>query len=220
MAPTFTDILRTAVATLQAAHPERLGEIARAHAAIIEGHVVRVDDANGKVLSRNGHTWYNVNGVCNCEAASFGKPCRHLSAWKLFRHVERQYDALQVPAPAPQEPPAETPAGIDPRFITYLHGKPFVRYAGLLALAHDKGLVSLKARLTSVSETLALADAEAVFADGRTFVDAADATPANVPPHIRPHFPRMALTRAKARCLRDALNIGICTLEELGEDAA
>ncbi len=108
-------------------------------------------------------------------------------------------------------------SGIDPRFLTYLHGKPFVRYTGLLALAHEHGLVSLKARFTSVTPELALAEAEATFADGKTFGECADSTPTNVPPHIRPHFPRMALTRAKARCLRDALNITLCALEELGE---
>ena len=39
--------------------------------------------------------------------------------------------------------------------------------------------------------------------------------PQNVPQHIRPHYPRMALTRAKARVLRDALNISITALEEV-----
>ncbi len=119
---------------------------------------------------------------------------------------------------APTDTPVEPQHGLDPRFITYLHGKPFLRYAGLLALAHERGLVSLKARFISVTAELALAEAEAVFADGKTFSECSDSTPGNVPPHIRPHFPRMALTRCKARVLRDALNIGsIVALEELGE---
>lgn len=49
------------------------------------------------------------------------------------------------------------------------------------------------------------------------FSEAADATPANVAPRVKAHFPRMALTRAKARALRDALNMGMCSLEELSE---
>src|SRR4029434_334352 len=32
---------------------------------------------------------------------------------------------------------------------------------------------------------------------------------------VRTHFARLALTRAKARALRDALNIGICAVEKL-----
>jgi len=37
--------------------------------------------------------------------------------------------------------------------------------------------------------------------DGRTFEESADATPANVNAKVRVHYPRMALTRAKARAL-------------------
>jgi hypothetical protein len=102
-------------------------------------------------------------------------------------------------------------------FITYIRQKPYVLYSGLLALATERGLVSLKAKFISVTAELALAEAEAVFADGRTFVESSDSTPANVGAAIRHAFPRMALTRAKARCLRDALAIGICSLEELSD---
>ncbi len=53
-----------------------------------------------------------------------------------------------------------------------------------------------------------------------TFTGIGDAGPENVNRMIRPHIIRMAETRAKARALRDAVNIGIVTLEELGgEDA-
>ncbi len=92
---------------------------------------------------------------------------------------------------------------------------PFVRYVGLLQLAHARGLLSLKARFISVTPELALAEAEATFADGRVFVEAADSTTANCGPQVRAHFPRMALVRAKARCLRDALNVSECSLEEV-----
>ncbi len=109
------------------------------------------------------------------------------------------------------------PEGLKP-FIVHLHGKQFVRYAGLLLLAHERGLVSLKARLVTVTAELALAEAEAVFADGRVFSEAADATPTNVGVQVKAHYPRMALTRSKARTLRDALQIGLVALEELGDN--
>ena len=36
--------------------------------------------------------------------------------------------------------------------------------------------------------------------------------PENVGFQVRPHWVRMALTRAKSRCMRDALQIGIAAL--------
>jgi hypothetical protein len=99
--------------------------------------------------------------------------------------------------------------------LVELHGRQFITFGGLLAMAHERGLQSLAAQFISVTAELALAEATAMFADGRTYTEAADATPANVNAKIRPHFPRMALTRSKARCLRDALNIPFVCVEEL-----
>ena len=48
------------------------------------------------------------------------------------------------------------------------------------AVRPEQGLIELKAEFISVSETLALAAAYAVFKDGRKFWDAADATLNNV----------------------------------------
>lgn len=112
---------------------------------------------------------------------------------------------------------ATTPPPQHSKWIKKIHGKDFIQYEGLLALAHEQGLVELAAGFISVTATLALAEARAVFKDGRKFWDAGDATPNNVHPQVKAHFPRVALTRAKARVLRDALNIGMVSVEELEE---
>jgi hypothetical protein len=123
--------------------------------------------------------------------------------------------AVHAPAPSEGDLLPEVPE-IPAQYLQLIDCKPFVKYAGLLALAHARGLQQLDARFTRVSDTLAVAHATATFSDGRRFTEAGDATPENVGHQVRPHFARLALTRAKARCLRDALNIGLCAVEELG----
>jgi hypothetical protein len=159
-------------------------------------------------------TYFWVQETCPCPDALHKAPeglCKHLLAVKLSRR------ASELAAPAPQSA-ALLPPDIPAEHCVLVHGVVYVRYIGLLALAHQRGLVSLKATFLSVTPELALATAEATFADGRIFTEAGDATPQNVTPQIRPHFARMALTRSKSRCLRDALNISQCSLEELGNE--
>ena len=114
--------------------------------------------------------------------------------------------------------PQET--ALPAQYLQLIDGKPFVKYAGLLTLAHAQGLQQLDAWFTGVSDTLAVAHATATFRDGRRFSESGEATPENVGRRVRPHFARLALTRAKARCLREALNIALCAVEELGEEPA
>jgi hypothetical protein len=74
-------------------------------------------------------------------------------------------------------------------------------------------------RFISVTADLAVASARAEFADGRVFEDVGDATPKNVNRQVAPHFMRCAATRAKARALKDALDLSAyCALEEIGEE--
>lgn len=205
---TFLDTLRITVAKLQAAHPEREGELARAHALILHGMVVPSpeDLETGQVLSSDGQKVYHVNGSCSCTAGEHGRDCKHQHAWKLYKYIQGKVEA-----------PVEMPHGIDPRHVVQIQGKPFVKFAGLLDLAHQRGLQSLKVDWTFNDAELSLAHAVAVFPFG-TFEESGDATPANVNKKVAPHFRRCALTRAAARVLRDALNCDMVALEELADE--
>jgi hypothetical protein len=111
---------------------------------------------------------------------------------------------------------------IDKAFIVNRQGKDFVLYAGLVDKATERGLKRLVCRLVQApaddNGNTAICAAEAEFADGRIFSDIGDANPVNVGKMIVMHTIRMASTRAKARVLRDALNIGGAAFEELGGD--
>ncbi len=98
-------------------------------------------------------------------------------------------------------------------------GKRFVLYAGLLDEAHVRGLRSIETELLQVPSAengeVAIARAVVRTEDGK-FSGIGDASPQNVGRAIAPHIIRMAETRAKARALRDAINVGVTALEELG----
>ncbi|HYM88504.1 MAG TPA: hypothetical protein VES92_05240, partial [Nitrospiraceae bacterium] len=67
---------------------------------------------------------------------------------------------------------------VPPQYIVMIQGRPFVKYAGLLQLAHEKGLQDLRATWTYNDAELSLAQAVAVFPFGR-FEESGDATPDN-----------------------------------------
>jgi hypothetical protein len=98
-------------------------------------------------------------------------------------------------------------------------GKRFVLYAGLLEEAHSRGLRSIETDLLQVPEAgngeVAIVRAVVRTEDGK-FTGIGDASPENVNRNIAPHVIRMAETRAKARALRDAINVGVTAFEELG----
>jgi hypothetical protein len=92
-------------------------------------------------------------------------------------------------------------------YIVWIQNKPFIKFAGLLQMAHAQDLVELSETWTYNDAGLSLAHSVALFEDGRRFEGSGDATPDNVTKRVAPHFRRVALTRAKSRALRDALNM-------------
>jgi hypothetical protein len=112
---------------------------------------------------------------------------------------------------------------INDEHIITIDGKPYVKYGGLLEAAHRAGLTDLKVKLiqspTRENGHTAVCEAIAVIktrSREKVYVEIGDASPASIgDPKLVPHAIRIAATRAKARALRDALRISICSVEEL-----
>ena len=107
-------------------------------------------------------------------------------------------------------------------FVINRHGKDYVLYAGLLDEAHQQGLRSIKTELVQApaaqNGNVAICVAE-VTTDKGTFTGIGDADPSNVNRMMVNALIRLAETRAKARALRDAVNVAMVAIEELTESA-
>lgn len=112
-------------------------------------------------------------------------------------------------------------AQIDKKHFIKLQGKDFVTYPGLLDAAHNNNLLSIETELLQAprgdNDNTAIAIAK-VNLDGKIFTGIGDANEKNTGAFVKNHIIRMAETRAKARALRDALNIAECSAEELADD--
>ncbi len=95
-----------------------------------------------------------------------------------------------------------------------------VTYAGLLSKAHERGLQRIETKIeqmpTKENCMTAICTATVTTTQG-VFSDCGDASPDNVRSGAIPHIIRVALTRAKVRALRDAVNVGTISIEELSE---
>lgn len=115
-------------------------------------------------------------------------------------------------------------------FIVERNGRSFVLYAGLLDLAHERGLAGIETTLVQIpaeaNKGCAIVSAvvtmhaksndNASLIVEKRFTGLGDADASNVSRMMVPHLIRMAETRAKARALRDAVNVGVTALEEVG----
>ena len=135
-------------------------------------------------------------------------------------YIPEPDDAPPIAVMDAPEPIPPTPVKIPREFTVNIKGKMHVLYTGLVIAARHDGLVSLSADWTYNDAELSLAHAVCTFADGRRYEESGDASPSNVSKGISPHFRRVALTRAKARCLRDALGIAECSVEEMEDTAS
>lgn len=107
-------------------------------------------------------------------------------------------------------------------FLIERQGKTFVLFAGLLDEAHRQGLKRITTTLIQVpgpdNGNVAICCAE-VETERGVYSGIGDASPANVARAMQNCLIRMAETRAKARALRDAVNVAAAAVEELSEDA-
>ena|SRR3982751_2510436 len=119
------------------------------------------------------------------------------------------------------------------KWVIQRDGKPYVQYVGLLDMLHqvsgghftiythlvqapttENGMLAIveaRVELLATDETKASWGSPKRQASGL-----GDASAESVNRMMAPHLVRMAETRAKGRALRDLLNIGLVTLEELG----
>ncbi|TAK30282.1 MAG: hypothetical protein EPO21_19475 [Chloroflexota bacterium] len=107
-------------------------------------------------------------------------------------------------------------------FIVERDGKSFVLFAGLLDEAHQQGLRRIETRLIQIpsEENGQTAVCQATVETERgVFSGLGDASPFNSNRAMQRCLIRLAETRAKARALRDAVNVGVVAFEELsGEE--
>lgn len=215
--------VRTAAEKAKEVLPESLTRIDKAVAIVLADGVELLDGGKARVTSQsNDGTKYSIaNGECSCHDYEFQAPagwCKHRLARALYLRAAR---AIEETTAAMMDVPAESAAAekinpqVPPQHIVLIQGKWFIRYAGLLQMAHEQGLVSLTTTWTYNDAELSLAHAVAVFADGKRFEECGDATITNVNKKVAVHFRRVALTRASSRCLRNALGVDMVALEEL-----
>lgn len=98
-------------------------------------------------------------------------------------------------------------------------GDQFVYLRGLLRLAHERGIKrtsSKVAQAPAVEHPVAVVTYGYEFEDGAYIEATADAHSKNVNKNMEVYLTAIAEARAKARALRDAFNISLCSVEEIG----
>jgi len=198
-------------------------EIQKRNAKAENLRVLQSEDGQFFVESEKGKVLYNVvlgddTNTCTCGDYSTGirrdknHQCKHVLA--VINAIPRKTveDAQFCERPVPK---------LDERWITKIEGKEFVKYPGLLDLAHQHGLSSIEVDIVQMPNkdnlNYAVCRATVMSKVGETFSDIGDASPSNTSSKVAKHLLRMASTRAIARALRSYTNVGMTALEELSD---
>jgi hypothetical protein len=81
-------------------HPRWLQAIARAIVELESNPWITRGDLHGLIIGSTSGKCYTSNGVCQCTAFEFGRPCWHRAASRLVRlHDEREAAASLVTMP-------------------------------------------------------------------------------------------------------------------------
>lgn len=112
---------------------------------------------------------------------------------------------------------------IDERFIEIIEGREFIKFGGLLHLAHEKGISRIETEIiqlpTSENGNSAIIRAVVESKEGDLFSGIGDCSPANCHPKVQKHLIRIAETRAIARCLKLHVDSPFTCLEELADES-
>ncbi|MHB8841976.1 MAG: exodeoxyribonuclease X C-terminal domain-containing protein [Candidatus Aquicultor sp.] len=118
------------------------------------------------------------------------------------------------------EPKPEGRQKLPAKFIKKIQGKDFVLFEGLLEMAHAAGLKRVETQLLQAPhrDNAMLAIVRAVVeTDKGVFSALGDASPESAERPMQPHLVRLADTRAIARALRLATNVGMTAAEEINQ---
>ena len=190
---------------------------------VLSDKVQRLEDGTFTV---QGSKPWTINGLCSCPQGQHNKTtkwCRHMVSVELWKRVQQCQgppvaETPTWPAQAKAQPALtpETPANhhVPAQYTVELHGKAYITLEGLLIMAHERGLESLTVSLLQASPDLAICEASCEL-NGKHFSISETQHPTNVNKTVAKHFIRCAASRAKARVLRSALGIGMCSLEEI-----
>jgi hypothetical protein len=185
--------------------------------------VLQTEDGSYFVESTEGKILYNVvlnESEKSCTCSDFGNnakkdseyQCKHILAVLNCVSSGDVVDGRFLEKPSPK---------LDERWIIEIEGNQFVKFAGLLDLAHQKGISQIKVTPlqlpTAENGNFAICQGVVVSQSGETFQDLGDANPGNCSSKVVKHLLRLASTRAIARSLRTFTNIGMTCLDELGD---